>query len=336
MNISSDFYKDLQLNNNATDNEIKQQYKKLAKKYHPDRNNGKEEQFKKIQNAYEILSDKQKKHEYDNRNNRRPVNIFSSMFRNFNVKLDKTVKINSDINITIKFKLSEIFNGGKRQVTYNRKIQCTKCNGIGCEKMEHLEECVQCRGNGIIKSVINLGTGFSESIQTCRRCSGSGNYIDTNNRCKQCSGNKMCNKREKIIIQIPKGVKNNIKIAFPNLGNGNMNLVVLFTELEDLTYERNGNHLIFIRKINIYKMINYIEFVNHPVLGDILLEYDKAINLNKIYYVSNDGFPINSEKKGNLYIKFIFDYIEQVDLNLIKKDEFNIEDNTDYKKYNIK
>ena len=144
----------------------------------------------------------------------------------------------------------------------------------------------------------------------------------------------MCKKQEKIIIQIPKGIRNNIKIALPNLGNGNMNLVVLFTELEDLTYERNGEHLIFIRKINIYKMINYIELVNHPTLGDILLEHDKAINLNKIYYVSDDGFPINqSDKKGKFYIKFIFDYIEQIDLKLIKKDEFDIKD---CKKYNIK
>ena len=329
MNIASDLYRDLQLNKNATDNEIKKQYKKLAKLYHPDRTYGKEEQFKKIQNAYEILSDKQKKHEYDNRNN-----IYSSIFRNFNVKLDKTVEINSDINITIKFKLNEIFNGGKRQVTYNRKIKCTKCNGAGCENLEHFEECIQCHGNGIIKNVINLGTGFSQSIQTCRRCSGSGNYINTKNRCKQCNGNKMCKKQEKIIIQIPKGIRNNIKIALPNLGNGNMNLVVLFTELEDLTYERNGEHLIFIRKINIYKMINYIELVNHPTLGDILLEHDKAINLNKIYYVSDDGFPINqSDKKGKFYIKFIFDYIEQIDLKLIKKDEFDIKD---CKKYNIK
>jgi len=327
MNETNDFYKDLQLDKNATDNEIKKQYKKLAKLYHPDRNIGKEEQFKKIQNAYEILSDKQKKQKYD-------ISISSSIFRNFNVKLGRSFEINSNININIKFKLQEIFNGGKRRVTYNRKIKCTKCNGMGCEKQEQLEECIQCHGKGIIKSVINLGTDFLNSIQECRRCGGSGNYIDNKNKCKQCSGSKICNKQEKIIIQIPKGIRNNIKISFQNLGNGSGNLVVLFTELKDLTYERNGNNLIFIRKINIYKMINYIELVNHPTLGDILLEHDKAINLYKIYYVSNDGFPcILSGKKGFFYIKFIFDYIEHVDLELVDKDEF---DNMNYKKYNIK
>lgn len=240
---------------------VSKKYKDLAKKYHPDRwVNGTdeekkeaEEKFKDISNAYSILSDEQKRQEYDFGGNMGGGwNPFGgdwdpfSMFRGGHNR-QRVVK-GEDDEASIIISLEDAFNGGKKEITYSTYVECSECNGTGSkDKKKHT--CPHCNGSGREVKTFRQGNMVSQQITICSHCGGSGEIID--NPCKKCKGTGLEYKQKKITIDIPIGINNGQVFKYegmgrpPKGGNGiNGDLYVKFIIKDNEYFEREKQHLL--------------------------------------------------------------------------------------------
>jgi molecular chaperone DnaJ len=203
------------LTGNDFKNVISKKYKDLAKKYHPDRwVNGSEEEkkdaeekFKDISNAYSVLSDDQKRHEYDmggmnfGGSGFNPFEGFDpfSFFGGRGQQRERVVKGDDD-NATISITLEEAFNGGEKEITYSTYVPCSECDGTGSkDKKKHT--CPQCNGTGRIVKTNRNGNMISQQIMGCPHCHGTGEVVT--NPCSKCKGSGVEYKQKTIKIEIP-------------------------------------------------------------------------------------------------------------------------------------
>lgn len=226
-----DYYDVLGIAKTANGDEIKKAYRKMALKYHPDRNQGDkeaEENFKKINEAYEVLSDDKKRKIYD-RYGKEGLSgsfgggasggfrdfgfgdIFSSFFGDGDEE-EKRYKYALDIEIAVNLSFEQAIFGCEKEVTYNYKIPCDTCNGTGAKDGKKTT-CPHCGGSG----KISFRQGFMSFVQTCPHCGGSGEIIKE--KCKDCGGDGFKEQSATIKIQIPEGVDNSNRIRVPKKGN---------------------------------------------------------------------------------------------------------------------
>ena len=234
-----DYYDVLGINKNASSEEIKSAYRKLAVKYHPDKNPGDksaEDKFKQASEAYGILSDKSKRENYDNFGHAAFENnggqqgggfggfsgadfsdIFEDFFGDFGGGRSSRGRRNSnnrgsDLRYDLSITLEEAYSGKKQNIQFSSTDKCTICKGSGSKPGYSADRCSYCGGNGKIRS----NQGFFTVQQTCPQCSGSGEEIT--NPCNDCggSGNKQISK--KISVTIPKGVDDGTRIRLAGKG----------------------------------------------------------------------------------------------------------------------
>lgn len=193
----SEAYKIIGLPATATQDEVKKQYKKLAKEFHPDRNKAKdaEESFKKINEAYEFIKSGKTDDDYNIK------------YNNYNPFESINVPTNIELNTTISFKES-IF-GCKRDISYNRTNKCNSCNGQG--EIPKNNGCTNCGGNG--KTVVKNGN--TVFVQTCNKCYGR----QESDLCKNCSGEGSINVNTSVNVSIPGGVSNGNILRLSGMGN---------------------------------------------------------------------------------------------------------------------
>jgi len=225
--MSEDYYKILDVERDATAEDIKKAYRNLAKKYHPDRNKDDEDaasQFKKISEAYEILGDEFKKNQYDRfgrvlgENEMGPFsqgrrgNTVVFNFGNFNFRkpFEKTI---SPTKVEARISIAEAFNGKKNhKIIYHRMDICPSCNGTGCAKDGSVIQCQSCRGTG----EINFG-GKSFLSQQCAACGGSGERVTI--PCETCKGGKAVLSEKKLSVSLPPGTLNGNMMSIKDVGN---------------------------------------------------------------------------------------------------------------------
>ena len=225
----TDYYKILGLDKNADDSDIKKAYRKMALKYHPDRNpNNKEEaekKFKEIGNAYTVLSDKKKKKQYDTFGEDglkgmgeggmgadfNAFNIFQNVFgggmggmggmggfgagfpfgnMGQDNKPDLSTQKSPKKNITLNVPLQDLYNGKSINLEFNRKIMCEKCDGLGVKDPSNIISCNMCDGKGKKITVKQLGPMIQQVMSNCNKCSGKGKIIKQNSQCTICKGKK--------------------------------------------------------------------------------------------------------------------------------------------------
>jgi molecular chaperone DnaJ len=241
-----DFYKILEVPHNASDDEIKKAYRKLAMKYHPDRNpNDKnaEQKFREISEAYEILKDPQKKATYDRFGSsafeQGGSSGFGGGFSNFDFSssdfsggfsdiLGEFFNMNrgrggnssredfhqsgSDVRFNLDISLEEAFNGTNTKVKFTTAVRCNDCAGSGCEGKAKPTNCTSCKGRGKLR----FQQGFFTIERTCTSCSGSGKTIS--NPCKTCSSNGRIKKEKNLEIKIPAGIDDQTSIRISGEG----------------------------------------------------------------------------------------------------------------------
>ena len=280
-----DYYEVLGVAKNASEDEIKKAYKKLAIKYHPDRNPGDkeaEEKFKEAAEAYDVLHDADKRARYDQfgpegvngtaggyggGQGMNMDDIFSMFgdifggrggfggFGGFGGGYSGREQANpaqfkgSDLRIRMKLTLQEIYSGVNKKIKVKKYVTCPDCHGSGCEGSSQKTTCPDCHGTGYINKVRQSMFGVMQTQSVCPTCHGEGQIIK--NKCHHCQGEGVVRGEEIVDISIPAGVGNDMIVNIPGKGNaGRRNgipgdIQVIIEELENDTFIRDDNDIIY-------------------------------------------------------------------------------------------
>lgn len=244
-----DYYEVLGVSKNATDDELKRAYRKLAKKYHPDANpdNKKEAEakFKEVNEAYETLSDSQKRRMYDQFGHDGPAgfggfngqsggytyssyggfddDIFSNIFKGFGFDFGggsaggrQGPKSGADLKYNIEITFEEAYLGVEKEISLNRSEQCNTCHGQKAKPGTHAETCQMCGGSGRIQQVVTTILGQMKTSKACTACHGEGKIIKE--PCPECRGKGKVRKQTKIKVKIPAGIDDGQTIILRNEG----------------------------------------------------------------------------------------------------------------------
>lgn len=345
----ADYYKLLEVSRDATSEEIKKAYRKLAMKYHPDRNQGDkeaEEMFKAINEAYQVLSDPQKRAIYDRYgksglessgfhgfSDRGFEDVFedlSSIFESVfgtgfgstsRRKKESDEKYSLDLGIELNLTFHEAVFGCKKEIEFEYKAPCEVCSGTGA-KDGKLETCSTCNGRG--QQIFR--NGFMTFSQTCPTCKGSGKIAKE--PCKACNARGYVLKKEKIEVNIPEGVDNGNKIRVANKGNiglrGKRGDLYLIVSVEDDEHFIRHNDDIYIEVPIFFTQIPLEDTIKIPSLrGELELKIPKDARDKQQFIFRGEGVKnVHSNHRGNLIaqIKVIFpDKINEEQRELLEK-----------------
>ena len=296
--MKTDYYEILGVAKNASKDDIKKAYRDLAKKYHPDVNHGNkeyEEKFKQISNAYEILSDDNKRQKYDNPVNNEHVaweqhygggfsNIddmindfmgrsFTGGRRRGEGRTQQRVVKGEDLRITINVDLKEVSNGVNKNIRLIKDVMCNDCNGNGTDGGNSFDACIQCGGSGKITIQHQTPFGHIRNSMACNHCGGYGKIVK--NKCKKCNGNGVNSHEETLSVNIPAGISNDMVFYLKNKGGYpkkctgigiNGDLIVVIKEKKSLNFIRDGVNVMCDLHINFADMIlgkNDISVTDH-------------------------------------------------------------------------
>ncbi len=332
----ADYYKILGVPRNASDEEIKSAFRKLALKYHPDRNQGNKEaenKFKEINEAYAALSDPQKRKLYDaygedalkgqgaggpggfggfgGFSQQGDMNdIFGDVFENFFGSTSGRGRTSSrrrgaDLKYKTEISLEDAFNGAKVQVNYKKNDTCPSCGGSGAQNKSSVKKCPTCGGRGRVQ----YSQGFFSFTQTCPTCSGSGEVIS--NPCKECGGSGIVEKNASINVKIPQGVEDGSVLRVAHAGDAGEkgspagDLYIEIAIKHHPHFERDSQDLIYELPLDMPSAALGCE-AEVPVIdgGRIKIKIPEGAQYGKILRVSQRGMPYpNSRRRGDLLVR---------------------------------
>jgi DnaJ family protein A protein 2 len=317
----SEYYNILGVNKNASEDEIKQAYRNLAKTHHPDKG-GNKEKFQEIQEAYDNLSDPQKKHMYDN-----PTPSFEDIFGGgfgggfpFNMFQTHQNTKKSDHYYTCNIRLDDVFTGLKKTFNLKRNFKCKNCQKI----------CTRCNGSGNNQQRVQIGPIIQILNQPCSSCNSSGKIKDTKN-CNICVNKGTIEEEKTIEINIPKGVENNHRFTYeewgeqPDKDNEKPgDLIINIVVQKHNHFERRGLDLYYTYDLSLTESIIgkkiSIPYFSNTIEADIS-EYG-IINPTRDYIIFQKGLENVKGQKGSLYIKFNIKYPNKI-LNITERQELN-------------
>jgi molecular chaperone DnaJ len=304
--MGEDLYKVLGVAEDASPEEIKKSYKKLAMKYHPDRNKGDskaEEKFKSISTAYDTLSDPTKRSNYDNRNQGFQGFSGHGGFNFHDIFGDMTSRSTQEVPIDLTYQLTitleESFNGTQRTIKYNKYVKCGTCDGKGSENENSLIKCSLCHGSGVL--VHHNGPFVSQ--QTCYACHGKGKKHT--NPCTDCNGEGNVQERVTVDINIPKGVLTGNKLQLNHKGhyhNGKLGQLYILIEVEDHpVFARHGYDLVKKLSVPFTKLCNGGTVNIETIDGEISMKIAEGTDIGSVLRVKGKGMPrMGSHVVGDL------------------------------------
>jgi DnaJ-class molecular chaperone len=327
--MSKNYYDILGVSKDSSENDIKKNYRKLAVKWHPDKNpenkDEAERKFKEISEAYQVLSDPQKREAYDNygedglKNNQEgnnghissPNDIFNMFFNNMQQQqhFQQQRRRQSESKIVeIPVTLKEFYNGSKKKITLKIKKTCSDCDGFGGINSKICDEC-----NGIGMKVINrvLGPGMMQRLQTtCSKCNGAKKIAE--NICNRCGGQKITSENREFILNIEAGSFNEETRVFENMGDQMPNeeagnIVFVFKEQKNKLFTRIGDDLIYFYNITLGDSLTGLVVNFKHINGeDILFKEEHLIKENSYNIIKNKGMPRknNANVYGDLYVVY--------------------------------
>lgn len=313
------YYEILGVERTASQDEIKKSYRKLAVQYHPDKTSGDaeaEEKFKEVVEAYEILSDEEKRRNYDahgkkgQRANSNAGPSFDDIVNQFRAQhgfgFRNSVPRGEHIAVHISLTLEEIKNGAHKNVHFDRKTLCKSCNGNGSKYGKSITNCSMCLGSGIVSKRI----GHHTYGETCQHCGGNGKFVTE--VCDTCNGAGMKTVRVEMVIDTPKGVHEGFQARVPNNGHESSNsngvpgdLYFIFEEIQHSDFEREGNDLLHVIFLSYPDMVLGTE-VEIPTLdGKIKFTIPEGTTLGKMFRVKGRGIPAvgNNNHVGDLLVE---------------------------------
>ena len=334
-----DYYEVLGVDRNASADEIKKAYRKLAIKYHPDKNPGDkeaEEKFKEAAEAYSILSDADKKAKYDQFGHAGVEGAgpdFSGGFGNLNDILNdffngafgggfgsgfgggfgggrrqERLYKGRDIRVRARLTLEEIATGVEKEISIEKNVPCPDCGGRGAKNSSDIKICPACNGSGQVQRVVNSFLGQTITYSTCQQCGGEGKIIT--NPCPKCSGSGLVRQRETVKVKIPAGVESGMQLTVHGEGhaaknNGiNGDLLVVIEEIEHPLFRREGNNLLHTAMISVMDAMLGCEITVPCLDGSYRLKVEPGTQSGKVVRLRGKGLPsLNGYGKGDLFVK---------------------------------
>lgn len=334
MATKRDYYEVLEVSKTATTEEIKKAYRKKAIQFHPDKNPGDataEEKFKEAAEAYEVLSDQNKRARYDQFGHAgmggaasgggfgggmsmedifsQFGDIFGGHFGGFGGfggfgRPGRRTNRGSDLRVKVKLDLKEILNGVEKKIKVKKYVACSHCNGNGSENGNSVSSCSTCNGSGVVTRVQNTILGQMQTTTTCPSCNGEGKTISK--KCAHCNGDGIVLDEEVISIKIPAGVEEGMQLSMSGKGNAarrggvNGDLLILVEEEEDPNLIRDHNDVIY----NLFVSFPTAALggtVEVPTIeGVAKVKIDPGTQPGKVLRLRNKGLPtINGYGTGD-------------------------------------
>jgi len=333
-----DYYDVLGVTKSASAEEIKKAYRKLAIKYHPDKNPGDkaaEDNFKEAAEAYEILSNAEKKQRYDHYGHAgvggasgggyggggmNMEDIFSqfgdifgggggSPFDSFfggqqQSRGGRRVAKGTNLRIKVKLTLEEIANGTEKKIKVNKQISCKTCDGTGAKDRSSVSTCNTCGGSGAVRRVTNTILGQMQTTATCPTCNGSGQQITA--KCNSCHGDGVVRGEETISINIPAGVSDGMQLSMSGKGNAAPNggipgdLIILIEETPHETLKREGNNVVYDLHVSIIDAALGYSVEVPTIDGKAKIKIEPGTQSGKLLRLKGKGIPeVNSYHRGD-------------------------------------
>ncbi len=345
-----DYYEVLGVNKNATDDELKRAYRKMAKKYHPDANMDNKEQaeknFKEVNEAYETLSDKQKRNMYDqfghdaangfngggfNGYNTSGFSGFSGGFNGFDMEFDMNDIFGSffgggmnnsrkrngprkgqDIKVAVEITFEEAAFGVDKEITLSRDDECETCHGSGAKPGTKQSTCTACNGTGQVRYAQNTILGQIMSTKTCEKCGGEGKIIEEH--CVNCKGKGTIRKQKKMTVSIPQGIDNNQTISIRGEGNKGQkggpkgDLYITIYVKPHSIFTRKGDNIFSNIKVPFTVMAMGGEIDVKTLSGSVKYKIPEGTQTNTVFSLKGQGIKnIHGRGQGDLNFTVIVD-----------------------------
>jgi len=329
-----DYYEVLGVSKNAAEDEIKKAYRKMAMKYHPDKNEGDkaaEEKFKEAAEAYDVLGNASKKQKYDqfghagfSAGGGGGHGDFSSMDDIFSAFGDifgsggsgfgggsgrsgRRVNRGSNLRIKVKLDLNEILSGVEKKIKVNKYVSCVPCKATGAQNGSGFSNCNTCRGTGQVTRVVQTMLGQMQTASTCPSCGGEGQIIKE--KCKSCYGDGIIKGEEVININIPAGVAEGMQLSVQGKGNAaarggiSGDLLIVVEEAEHATLKRDGNNLLYNLFISVPEVILGTSAEINTLDGKAKIKIEPGTQSGKVLRLRGKGLPnINGYERGDLLV----------------------------------
>lgn len=336
-----DYYEILGVGRNAAADEIKKAYRQMAIKFHPDKNPGNkeaEDKFKEAAEAYEVLSDADKKARYDRFGHQGmgaggghqgggmnmddifsqfgdvfgDGNPFESFFGGGGQRRGgnggRRQRVGSNLRIKVKLTLQEIATGVEKKLKVTKQIACNTCGGNGAKDKASFKTCGTCGGSGQVRKVTQTFLGQMATTSTCPSCNGEGTVVTSS--CGSCRGSGRMEGEEIITVNIPAGVADGMQLSMSGKGNaperGGIpgDLIILIEEIEDPVLKRDGNNIIFDLYLNFADAALGTQVEIPTVNGKVKLKIDAGTQAGKILRLRGKGLPeLNSGYHGDQLVQ---------------------------------
>lgn len=338
--MKRDYYEILGVSKSASQDELKKAYRKVAMQFHPDRNPGDkaaEEKFKEAAEAYEVLSDAEKRAQYDRfghagvkgngrggyggAQNMEDIfsqfgdifgdDIFGSFFgggrgRGGGGGRSRGVR-GSNLRIKLKLTYQEIAEGVTKNIKVKKYIVCSTCQGSGAKDKGSVQTCGTCGGSGQVRKVTNTFLGQMQTVTTCPNCNGEGSTITA--KCNSCKGEGRVYGEETVTIDIPAGVQEGMQLSMSGKGNAgerggsNGDLIILIEEEPHPELQRDGLNVAYDLYISIPDAIFGTSVEVPTIDGRAKIKIPAGTQGGKIFRLKGKGFPaVNSYEKGDQLI----------------------------------
>ena len=329
--MAKDYYKILGVEKNASADEIKKAFRKLALKHHPDKG-GDEAKFKEANEAYQVLSDQKKRAEYDTygQSFRGNGGGFGgaqgggfSGFEGFGSQGFEGVDLNDifgdffgggrpqprrgrDISIDLQLSFEESVFGVTRKVLITKMSKCETCHGTGAKPGTSSKTCTQCNGQGRVHETKRSFLGTISQVRECSACAGTGKIPEE--KCTTCKGHGVVRKEEEITIRVPVGIQNGEMVRLTGAGEAIQNgtsgdLYVKIHVAPHKLFKREGNNIVMDLSVKLTDAILGVEYPIETLDGKIAVKIPKGVSSGEVLRVREKGIPYDSKRRGDLLIK---------------------------------
>lgn len=333
--MSKDYYKILGVDKNASQDEIKKAFRKLAHEHHPDKQGGNDAKFKEANEAYSVLGDEKKRAQYDQFGSAGPnmgggagfnpndfgfdFSGFQGGFGNGGVEFDlgsmfgdifggggrQRTRRGSDISVDLQISFEESIFGVEKTIVINKTSVCGECDGNGAKKGSKLKTCRTCDGHGKITEIKRSIIGSFQATRTCETCHGTGK--EPEEKCQVCKGSGIHRRNQEIKVKIPAGVNDGEMVRLTGAGEAvsggqSGDLYIKIHVKEHAIWVKEGSNLVTELNVKLSDALLGAEEVLKTLDGDITLKIPEGVNHGEILRVKGKGVP-QGKGRGDILVK---------------------------------